>query len=163
MGIGSQIMFYVSALLAISGGIVMLFSRNTVNSAMGLLLTFLSTAGIYLSLLSPFIAMAQVFLYSGAVAVLIVFAIFLIDEQKRYELPLEGMFVKGISVISLLYIGYVLIYAFRFSQGEKAFFSDINELGRIMVNDYLLHIEALSVVLIIAIMSAILIAKRHKQ
>lgn len=162
MGISSQIMFYLSALLAISGGIVMLFSRNTVNSAMGLLLTFLSTAGIYLSLLSPFIAMAQVFLYSGAVAVLIVFAIFLVDEQKRYELPLEGMFVKGISIISLIYIGYVVVYVFRFSEGEKAFLSDINELGRVMVNDYILHIEALSIILIIAIMSAILIAKRHR-
>jgi len=160
LGLSNTILFYISALLAVFGGIIMLFSRNTVNSAMGLLLSFLSTAGIYLSLSSPFMFISQIFLYSGAVAVLVVFAIMLIDEQRRYELPIQGLFTKGLALLSVLYIGYVLTYVFRFSNGKSTFVSDIGSLGRLMIGDYLLHIEALSIILIIAIMSAVLIAKR---
>lgn len=154
------ILFYLSSLTAIIGAIIMLISKNTVNSAMGLLLSFLATAGIYLSLSSPFLAMAQIFLYSGAVAVLIVFAIMMIDEQKKYELPVHGLLTKSLAIISVLYIGYLLIEIFKFSDSNKTFVSNTFELGRLMIGDYLLHIEALSIVLIIAIMSAILVAKR---
>ncbi len=156
----SALLFYMSAVLALSGGFIMLFSKNTVGSAMGLLLAFVATAGIYLSLSSPFLALAQIFLYSGAVAVLIVFAIMMIDEQKKYELPVHGLFTKSLAVISVLYTIYILIRIVRFSGSSRVALSDTSELGRLMVSDYLLHIEALSVILIVSIMSAILVAKR---
>ncbi|MCX7943860.1 MAG: NADH-quinone oxidoreductase subunit J [Deltaproteobacteria bacterium] len=156
----STLLFYISAITAICGGIIMLFSRNTVNSAMGLLLSFVSTAGIYLSISSPFLAVAQIFLYSGAVAVLIVFVIMMIDEQKKYELPVHGLFSKSIAIVSVCYIGYVLIDIMKVSSGASVVVSDMRILGRLMISDYLLHIEALSLVLIISIMAAILVAKR---
>ncbi|MGC9043828.1 MAG: NADH-quinone oxidoreductase subunit J family protein, partial [Myxococcota bacterium] len=154
-------LFYVSAALAIVGGFIMLFTWNTIHSAMGLLLTFLATAGIYLSLSSPFLAVAQIFLYSGAVAVLIVFAIMLIDENKKYELPVQGLFLKSLAALSVIYTSYLLIRIFGFSKVSHLFLSDTHSLGRVMVNDYVLHIEALSIVLLISIMAAILIAKRR--
>lgn len=154
------LLFYISAFIAITGGFIMLFSQNTIHSAMGLLLTFMATAGVYLSLSSPFLAIAQIFLYSGAVAVLIVFAIMLIDEQKKYELPVQGLFTKSVAVVSAIYIGYILIKIFGFSKISQTFNSDIRSLGRLMLNDYILHIEALSIVLLISIMAAILVAKR---
>ncbi len=163
MGISAQILFYISAVLAVLGGLMMLFARNTVNSAMGLLLTFVSTSGIYLSISYPFIAMAQIFLYSGAVAVLIVFAILLIDEGKKYELPVQGILLKILSVISVGYIGYILSVIFNFSDAKGVFISELNKLGRIVLNDYILHIEALSIILVISIMAAILIAKRKTE
>jgi len=156
----NNILFYISAFIAICGGFIMLLSRNTIYSAMGLLLAFISTAGIYLSLTSPFLAIAQIFLYSGAVAVLIVFAIMMVDEQKRYELPVQGIFTKSIAIISILYIGYMLVNIFGFSKVNEKFTSNTSMLGRIMVSDYVLHIEALSAILIVSIMAAVLIAKR---
>lgn len=156
----TDVLFYISSVVALIGGIIVLFSRNTVNSAMGLLLTFLATAGIYLSLYSPFLAMAQVFLYSGAVAVMIVFAIMLIDEGKKYELPIQGLFTKSLAVVSILYICFLLINFLKFTGDARVAKSDVMDLGRIILSDYILHLEALSIMLIISIMSAILIAKR---
>ncbi len=155
--------FWLFAILGIAGGIGLITQKNPVMAALSLILNFFSIAGLYLSLQAEFLAVIQILVYAGAIMVLFLFVIMLLnlqDEQnQRFDVT------KGLAF--LLGLGFLgeMIYVFNSFMGKSvsgAFsLGKVEPIGMQMMTNYLFPFEMISVVLLAALIGAIVIAKKH--
>jgi NADH-quinone oxidoreductase subunit J len=161
-----DLLFYVFAALTLGFGLLVVanpFSRNPVNSAMFLVLTIVSMAGLFVLLHAFFLAAVQIVVYAGAVMVLFLFVIMLLDlkqEQRRRisRLALAGGFIS-VGAITVVFVTATLRTSFLKPEGRllEAHAADI---GRKLFLDYLLPFEMLSVLLLVAMVGVILLSKK---
>src|SRR5712675_2335965 len=153
----SDTLFYLFASLTLAFGLLVVanpFSRNPVTSAMFLALTIGSLAGLFVLLHAFFLAAVQVLVYAGAVMVLFLFVIMLLDlkEEQRRKIKTLGA-VAGI--VSVFAIGLVFWRSVSGSQlpsvsPDKMKEGSTVELGKVLFTNYLLPFEILSVLLLVA-------------
>ncbi|HEX3798414.1 MAG TPA: NADH-quinone oxidoreductase subunit J [Verrucomicrobiae bacterium] len=154
-------MFYIFSALALLCGVFVIVGRNPVNSAMFLVLTILSLAGLFVLLHAFFLAAVQIIVYAGAVIVLFLFVIMLLDlkEEQRRKIKVASV---GLGVVSVAAIGGLFWRAL--SQTPLSATSGVEggplELGRILFSSYTLPFEILSVLLLVAMVGVILISKK---
>ena len=160
--------FYLFALLTLLCGFLVVanpFSRNPVTSAMFLVLTIVSMAGLFVLLHAFFIAAVQVLVYAGAVMVLFLFVIMLLDlrEEQRRKINKFGWVTGLISVGAILTIFIQAIFESRAPGGltPPALEGATQPLGKMLFNDYLLPFEILSVLLLVAMVGVILLSKKE--
>ena len=110
------LLFAIPALLIILGALIVVFAKNPVHNAMGLVLTLTSLAIVYITLNATFVAMVQMLVYAGAVMTLFLFVIMMIGvdkpEQSRKEIKGQTFLISGTLILLvsiILYIGYLLI------------------------------------------------------
>src|SRR5262245_22545504 len=95
--VATTFFFYLLAGLAILGGVLVITRKNPVHSALALILTLLSLAGLYLMLYAPFVAGVQIILYAGGIMVLFLFVIMLVNiERAQKEHQFNGQWIVGI-------------------------------------------------------------------
>lgn len=157
--------FGIVALVAIISGILVIRCRNPINSALSLILTFFCLATFYVLLDAPFMAAIQVIVYAGAIMVLIVFVIMLLnlrsDSIGRHT---HAMAVGGIiGILTLVEILYFLNRSsFTGVKGNVADWTAHTELiGKSMFTEFLLPFEITSLLLLVAIVGAVVLAKRR--
>jgi NADH-quinone oxidoreductase subunit J len=163
--------FLVLALVAIATALGMLMSRNSVYSALFLVLNFVTVAVFYLLLGAPFIAMSQITVYAGAIMVLFLFVIMLLGAEalpKSEVLPWQKPLAIGLAVILAAESTYLLVAKAR-PVGDvfppDAATNDpatLVELGKTLFNQYLLPFEVTSILLLVAMVGAILLTKKEK-
>jgi len=165
------ILFLVLALVAIATALGMLFSRNSVYSALFLVLNFVTVAVFYLLLGAPFIAMSQITVYAGAIMVLFLFVIMLLGAEslpKSEVLPWQKPLAIGLAVILAVESTYLLVTKARPTGDVLAPDAAVNtmenlrELGMKLFSDYLLPFEVTSILLLVAMVGAILLTKKEK-
>ncbi len=161
--------FYLVALVAVISGLLVVTCKNPVHSAISLVMTFFCLAIFYVMLHAPFMAAVQIMVYAGAIMVLILFVIMLLnlgtEMTKRYTHGLLGGAIAA---------GIVLIQAVTFARrGEvSAFQGDITAervlsqghvqiIGEKMFTDFLLPFELASILLLVAIVGAVILAKKQ--
>ena len=162
-----DILFYIFAFLTLLCGVLVVanpFSRNPVTSAMFLVLTIVSLAGLFVLLRAYFLAAVQVLVYAGAVMVLFLFVIMLLDlkEEQRRKANKFGWVTGLISVGAILTIFIQAISESHASGGVTAPVLEgaTQPLGKMLFNDYLLPFEILSVLLLVAMVGVILLSKK---
>lgn len=160
--------FVLVALGAIAGAIGMLVSTNPVHSALFLVWTLFCVAAIYLMLGAEFLAIIQIIVYAGAIMVLFLFIIMLLN-LRRDEFgpdPMPNQWTLGLIFSSLLAIALVTAagasVALRFS-GDPLTLTPISDLARLLFTKYLIAFELASVILLIAMVGVIVLAKRLKE
>lgn len=160
--------FVLVALGAIGGAIGMLVSPNPVHSALFLVWTLFCVAAIYLMLGAEFLAIVQIIVYAGAIMVLFLFIIMLLN-LRRDEFgpdPMPNQWTLGLIFSSLLAIALVsatgAAVALRIS-GDPLTLTSITDLARLLFTKYLLAFELASVILLIAMVGVIVLAKRLKE
>ncbi len=159
--------FYIFAFLTLVCGLLVVanpFSRNPVTSAMFLVLTIVSLAGLFVLLGAYFLAAVQIVVYAGAVMVLFLFVIMLLDlgEETRRKIKLAGVVLGGVSVAALALLALKLVHesdlvgrgAPEGGQGAAS------NLGRLLFTDFLAPFELLSILLLVAMVGVILLSKR---
>ena len=164
------ILFLVLALIAVASALGMLLSRNAVYSALFLVLNFVTVAVFYLLLGAPFIAMAQITVYAGAIMVLFLFVIMLLGAEN-----LPGIsnwrriwFPGTLAVILFVEAAYLLIAKARPSgdvlQPDVSVntMDNLRQLGTSLFSDYLLPFEVVSILLLVAMVGAIILTKKEK-
>ena len=165
----ADLLFYFFAFLTLTFGFLVVlnpFSRNPVTSAMFLVLTIASLAGLFVLLHAFFLAAVQVLVYAGAVMVLFLFVIMLLDLRAE-----EREKVKSFSLAAGLIAAGAILGIFLFSllpqnspidsaQSPQLEGSTI-ELGRLLFTDYLLPFEIVSVLLLVAMVGVVLLSKRE--
>jgi NADH-quinone oxidoreductase subunit J len=165
-----EALFYIfSAAALIFGFLVILnpFSRNAVTSAMFLVLTIGSIAGLFVLLEAYFLAAVQVLVYAGAVMVLFLFVIMLLDLKAEERRGFKGWTRKASVVIGVLSVGVLLHFIFRsFHQSTLHRSNGTIEgatapLGQLLFTRYLLPFELVSVLLLVAMIGVILLSKRE--
>jgi len=162
-----NILFYVFAALTLLCGFLVVanpFSRSPVTSAMFLVLTIVSMAGLFVLLHAFFLAAVQILVYAGAVMVLFLFVIMLLNlkEEQRRKFNKFGV---ATGIISVAAIAAIFIKAIASSDSTASSTSPTVEgatpaLGRILFTDYLLPFEILSVLLLVAMVGVILLSKK---
>ena len=161
-----DILFYVFAALTLLCGVLVVanpFSRSPVTSAMFLVLTIVSLAGLFVLLHAFFLAAVQIIVYAGAVIVLFLFVIMLLDlkEEQRRKIKLFG-FVGGlISVGAILVISLKSLHATQLNaQSSLTTDGDTALLGHLLFKNYVLPFEVVSVLLLVAMVGVILLSKK---
>ena len=162
----TEILFYVFAFLTLACGVLVVanpFSRNPVTSAMFLVLTIISMAGLFVLLHAFFLAAVQVLVYAGAVMVLFLFVIMLLDlkEEQRRTIKSLGLFAGLVSVGSVLAIFIRSLLAAKPGANVTATVEGSTAaLGKLLFTKYLLPFEIVSVLLLVAMVGVVLLSKK---
>lgn len=161
-----KILFFLFSGLAIVSGVWMITRRNPVGSLVSLVWCLLFLAGLFALLSAHFVAITQVLLYAGAILVLFLFAIMLLGlkpqaKQKllKFQLPLSIL----LAVILLVQVAFISfsVKAQDGITGTPGKIGSIEELGRFLFTDYMFPFEVISLFLLVAIVGAIILAKRE--
>ncbi len=165
------VLFVILAVFAVVTAILVIVQRNPVNSAIFLILTFFSLAGIYLLLHAEFIAAIQVLVYAGAIMVLFLFVIMLLNLEKEKRMVARNRLLKGVGILMglALLVQVGAIFQKVLLEGTKGSFppEKVASLGntqvvaQLLFTDFLLPFEITSVLLLVAIIGAIMLAKRE--
>lgn len=165
------ILFLVLALIAIATALGMLFSPNAIYSALFLVLNFITVAVFYLLLGAPFIAMAQVTVYAGAIMVLFLFVIMLLGAERlppTQVLPWQRPLAIGLALLLAVESAYLLVTKARpagdILPPETAVNTtdNLRQMGVTLFSDYLLPFEVTSILLLVAMIGAIVLSKKEK-
>jgi NADH-quinone oxidoreductase subunit J len=162
-----QILFIVFGLICVAGAINLLVQRHPINSALSLVVVMSSLALIYLLLGAEFVAAIQVIVYAGAIMVLFVFVIMLLnagsEERTRGSHIALLIGVPGVLVLACV-IGWILINR----SGElgsvkisSTNFGDTHKIAGLLFTNFLLPFEVTSVLILIAIMGAVVLGRRN--
>jgi len=165
------IAFYILAIATLAGGFLVVISKNPVHSVLFLIATFFSAAGLFVLLGAEFIAMILVVVYVGAVAVLFLFVVMMLDIDfaalragfARY-LPIGG------AVATLLAVEMVAISISIANEGAAANASPLaptqvtnaEAIGRVLYTDYVYFFQASGLILLIAMIGAIVLTLQHR-
>jgi NADH-quinone oxidoreductase subunit J len=164
------VIFLILATVAVSCSIMVISQRSAVSSAIFLIATMITLALLFLLLNSPFLAAVQVIVYAGAIMVLFLFVIMLLNLRKD-EFGLEKRKAQrffGILFVFLLLIGIATIIEWGISGSEPAQTismstapAGVEPLAQLLFTKYLLPFELASILLLVAIIGAIVMAKRR--
>jgi NADH-quinone oxidoreductase subunit J len=167
------IAFYLMATVTILSGLAVVFARNPVHSVLFLITAFFSAAGLFVLIGAEFLAMLLIVVYVGAVAVLFLFVVMMLDVDfsqlrqgfARY-LPI-GMLVAGILTVEMVMIAVNVAVngAAAKNATPQASLPDVTNaetIGRVLYTDYVYFFQAAGLVLLVAMIGAIVLTLRHK-
>ncbi len=165
----STALSFVFAGFAIACAVLMVYHRNPLYSAISLVGVFLSLSCIYFTLAAPFIAAVQVLIYAGAIMVLVVFVIMLLNlDEDRPRNSLRYLYALG-GGLGLALLGQAFFIYYAVMQAPK---QDVNleetvgntlSIGQSMYTEYLLPVEIVGVMLLMAIIGGVVLARRLNQ
>ena len=167
----SQLLFYSLAIIAVVSAVLMITRRNPVLAAIYLVLNFFCLGGLYLTLNAQFIAVIQVLVYAGAIMVLFLFVIMLLnlgDEQRLQEqLNVRKYIAVGLSIAllgELVYIVFDITDLLPPSQREKAIeIGTVQIIGKELYTRLLFPFEITAILLLTAIVGALILAKKRLE
>jgi NADH-quinone oxidoreductase subunit J len=165
--VATPFFFYMLSGLMILGGIIVITRKNPVHSALALIVTLLGQAGLYLMLYAPFVAGVQIILYVGGIMVLFLFVIMLVNlERTVQEKPFNKQWLVGIAAAIALGVMFVAIYA----KGQALFpeppmalpeAENTQRIGTMLYGNYMFAFEIASLLLLVAIIGAVVMAKKR--
>jgi NADH-quinone oxidoreductase subunit J len=166
--VATPIFFYGLSIAAIVFAIAVITRKNAVHAALSLIGTLVSLAGLYLMLYAPFVAGVQIVLYAGGIMVLFLFVIMLVNlDQNIREIQFNKQWTVGL--IAALALGGLLLFVIR--QGRAIFpltqqavlpeGSNTQMVGLALYGQYMLPFEIASLLLLVAIVGAVVMAKKR--
>lgn len=162
-----QYLFYLFALISLASAVVVVSARSPVNSVIALIVCFLSIAGHYILLNAQFLAMVHVIVYTGAIMVLFLFVIMLLNLNRATE-PRKALPTRIAAVISGGMLLLTLLAAVRHGLAVEPINPEfdpgvglVRSVGRSLFNDFLLPFEVSSVLFLSAMVGAIMLARKE--
>lgn len=161
-----DIIFYFFALVTLVSAGIVVFSRNIIYSAFSLMFTFFGVAGIYVLLNADFLAIVQLLIYVGGILVLLIFGVMLTNKVINVDIKTGTMQTLPASLLVAMTAGSLcgVFYAtdWKVVQSVPQMDTTTNKLGEMFMTTYLLPFEVASVVLLVALIGAALIARKDK-
>jgi NADH-quinone oxidoreductase subunit J len=173
-----QYLFHAFGLLAVAGALALVFSKNAIHSICGFLLAMLAVAGCFLTLSAEFLAVAQLLVYAGGIVVLFLFVVMLVEMTKYKE---KGLFqIQAPYAIAVVLAGAVVVISVfwrtlfgpatakaltlspSLGQGLDVANQNAQAVSRGIFAQYLLPFEILSVILLVALVGAVVLAKTER-
>jgi NADH-quinone oxidoreductase subunit J len=169
-------LFYVLSALAIGASALVIGQRNPMYSVMLLIASFGALSGLYILLDAPFAAVAQIIIYAGAIMVLFLFVVMLLnapqedaadwDRAHPLRQPGVGRFGILLAVLLVAQLGWALARAVALDEGVgsrsgSAVVSSVRELGRVLFTDYMFAFEATSILILVAMVGAVVLARQE--
>lgn len=173
MGV-AEFAFYLFAITTVAAGLFVVIARNPVHSVLWLILTFLSSAGLFVLLGAEFVAMLLIIVYVGAVAVLFLFVVMMLDvdfAELKAEMAQYMPIAILIAIILLVELGTglgVWVFSDEALAQRAALTPDISDthntaaLGQLIYSDYIYMFQAAGLILLVAMIGAIVLTIRHR-
>lgn len=160
-----QILFYIVSAIALVSAVYFVAAKNPLYSILSLIVTFFSIAGLYILLNAQFLGIVQIIVYAGAIMVLFLYILMMLNLNKGDESKKNPMSkIAGVLSAGILFIG--LLGAYKGLSGNTPM-DDIDysigltkNLGRLLFNEYVLPFELASILILAGIVGAVLIGKR---
>jgi NADH-quinone oxidoreductase subunit J len=171
-----MILFVIVALVMVAGAAAVVLARNPIHSAVALVFTLIATAGLFLSLSAPFLAVIQVIVYAGAIMVLFIFVIMLLNlrageggEEHLHRIGLRqslgialaGLLLVQLGTLAVLFPGGAPRAALSACELETGAGGLSQAVGILLYTKYLFPFEVASVLLLVAIVGAVALSRRH--
>jgi len=160
------VLFFLFAGLAIACAVSMVYHRNPLYSAISLVGVFISLSCIYVILAAPFIAAVQILIYAGAIMVLVVFVIMLLNQDEDRPLNrLRYLYAVGgglglVLLVQTFFIFYAVMRAPNQPVNEDVTVGKTLSIGQAMYTEYLLPVEIVGVMLLMAIIGGVILVRR---
>jgi NADH:ubiquinone oxidoreductase subunit 6 (subunit J) len=167
----TAVIFYIIAFFIIIGAIGVAALRNIFHAALSLVLTLFCVAALFILLAAEFLAAVQVLIYVGAVSVLLIFAVMLTAQLTNYDIrqtneqSLPALLIS-VSFVILIIFGLAAnlkVGGFPLARNPEITGANTATLGQMLMTEYLLPFEVVSVLLLAALIGAIVIAKSEKK
>jgi len=173
-----SLLFYLLSGVAVLSSALVIGQRNPMYSVMMLIGSFLGLAGLYILLDAPFVAMAQIIIYAGAIMVLFLFVVMLLNAPQEdaaewdqaHPLRRPGVARVGILLAGALVaeLAWALVRAGGLSEPVtgrpgQAIVSSVRELGRVLFSDHAFAFEATSILILVAMVGAVVLARREGE
>jgi len=166
MGI-TQILFWLLTAIALSSALLVITSKNPVYSVLWLIVTFFTISGHYLLLNAQFLAIVNIIVYAGAIMVLFLFVIMLMNLSKATE-PQKNRWLKLAGAVAGGSLLLVLVAALRTTETQMTEMGTgniglIQNLGQVLFTQYVVPFEIASILFLSAMIGAVVIGKREKR
>ena len=169
-----MILFYLFAGVAVVASLLVIAQRNPIYSVLFLIASFGALSGLYVLLEAPFVAMIQIIVYAGAIMVLFLFVVMLLnaphedteeDLERRVRLPSAGR-VRVLGALLALVLVVELIWILLSSRRSAVVFeedavSSVAAIGRLLFTDYAFPFEVTSVLILVALVGSVVLARRE--
>ena len=156
----SEPLFVIVAILTLGGGLGVVATRNVVHAALFLLLSLVSVAGIYLLVFAEFLALVQVLIYGGAIVIVLIFAIMLTRSQEYPRISDNPQWplaiVAGLAVFGVLAASFL----WKLPPASEPEGPGLAKIGESLFTNWAVPFEVVSLVLLVALVGAIIIAGR---
>jgi NADH-quinone oxidoreductase subunit J len=166
-----MILFYVFAAIAVVASLLVIAQRNPVYSVLLLIASFGALSGLYVLLEAPFVAVIQIIVYAGAIMVLFLFVVMLLNaphedtefDERTHPLLRPGpMRLGGLLAVALL---LELVWALTTGSGDQRFgigaVTSVAAIGRMLFTDYAFAFEVTSVLILVAMVGAVVLARKE--
>lgn len=162
------ILFFIFAAMAVGGAVNLLAQKHPISSALSLIVVMASIAGLYMLLGAEFVAVIQVIVYAGAIMVLFTFVIMLLNAGEEERTPGGSRIAWMFGFPAMLAVGLLVAWALvernpSMAVPAGALYGSGKDIGRLLFRSYLLPFEITSVLILIAIMGAVVLARREEQ
>jgi NADH-quinone oxidoreductase subunit J len=172
------LVFFLFAGLAVLASALVIGQRNPMYSVLLLVLSFAAVAGLFVQLDAPFLALALIIVYAGAIMVLFLFVVMLLnapqedaatwDRTHPLRHPVVTRFGTALALILVVELAYTLLRGSDLAQpvGSRVggdVVSSVRELGRVLFTDYVFAFEATSILILVAMVGAVMMARREVE
>jgi NADH-quinone oxidoreductase subunit J len=173
------LVFYVLGGLGLVASALVIGQRNPMHSVLLLIVSFAALAGLYVQLDAPFVAVAQIIIYAGAIMVLFLFVVMLLNAP--HEMGLAGDLLHhpirqpgiikiggALAVLLVVQLSWALLRARELAvpvaaTGDADEISSVRTLGRVLFTDYMFAFEATSILILVAMVGAVILAQRQEE
>ena len=159
----SENLFLMVAALVIASAFWVVFSPNLIHSAVALLFTLFGTSGLYIFLYADFIAATQIVIYVGGILVLIIFGVMLTNriDSPSIAASSANQFIGGMGAFAIFVMQVAVIFNTTWMSGKpNTQQSSTEAIGKLLLNEYLLPFEIVSILLLAALMGAALLSRK---
>jgi NADH-quinone oxidoreductase subunit J len=172
------LLFYLFAAVAIGASVLVIGQRNPMYSIMLLITSFGALSALYIQLDAPFVAMAQIIVYAGAIMVLFLFVVMLLNAPqedaaewdrshplRRPAMARFGALLAGLLIVQLVWALLRVNDAATAvgARGDVAQISSVRSVGRVLFTDYMFAFEATSILILVAMVGAVVLAGREEN
>jgi NADH-quinone oxidoreductase subunit J len=171
--IAEMAIFVLLAAGALGGALFTITRRNPVTAVMSLVATFFALAGIYATLSAHFLAVLQVLVYAGAIMVLFIFVVMILNREEISPISLRGIFTRVAGVASAAWVAYMAGWVvWRERQlpllaGPKEAlppeYGTVSQVGLSLFRDFVFPFEAISLLLLVAIVGGVIVSRSARQ
>jgi NADH-quinone oxidoreductase subunit J len=171
------LLFYLFGAIAVAASLLVVLGRNPMHSVLLLIVSFAALAGLYIGLDAPFAAVVQIIIYAGAIMVLFLFVVMLLNAHREDDAPggMRGLahgplrLGAAAAVVLVAELGWALTRAARgggdlLASGpgaDPAALQSVRSLGNVLFTDYSLAFEVTSILIIVAMVGAVVLARRE--
>ena len=169
-------MFYAFAAVTVIGSLAVVLQKNPVYSVLALIGAFFGLAGLYVLLEAPFVAVVQIIIYAGAIMVLFLFVVMLLnvpredaaewDRSHPLYRPMAVRIGAVLAVALALELGWALSRTSGLSVGvadDRPAISSVAELGKVLFTDYMFAFEVTSILIIASMVGAVVLARKRED